>query len=185
MPPNVELYKTSHVTIDQTAPVTVVNGADTAWHNTPVTLNFASTDVGAGVDYIEFSLDGGSHWTQGNAATISSNGVTTVKYRAVDLAQPSGNVEATHSVDVKVDQIAPTTIDNYDGAWHSGDVTVTLSPTDTGGSGLASTMYKIDGGAWTSGTSVLVTAAGHTARRPSATTRPIMPATWRRLTPSR
>ena len=154
VPPNVEPYKTSHVTIDQTAPVTVVNGADSDWHPNPVSLSFAATDVGAGVDYTEYSLDGGTNWTHGNSVTISDNGITTVKYRSVDLAQPSGNVEATKSVDVKVDQIAPSTTDNAPTGWRSATVTVTLTPTDTGGSGLALTQYRVTNnlgavGSWT------------------------------------
>ena len=54
-----------------------------------------------------------------------------------------------------------------DGLWHSAAVTLTLTPTDNiGGSGMsggfAKTEYKLDAGAWTTGTSCSVlAAAGH------------------------
>ena len=142
---NTEVYKTSHVTLDVTPPVTVVNGADSAWHDTPVTLNFSSSDVGAGVDYIEYSLDGGTHWTQGNAVTVSHNGTTTVEYRAVDLAQPSGNVEIANSVDVKVDSGMPVTTISDVPMWNKAPVSFTLSAA-LGESGIQTIRYQLDGG---------------------------------------
>ncbi len=78
-----------------------------------MTLNFAATDVGAGVDYIESSTDGGATWTKGDTATISDNGEITVSFRAVDKV---GIASATQTTVVKVSTTRPTVT--------GGDVTV-------------------------------------------------------------
>ena len=108
----------------------------------PVSLSFAASDVGAGVDYTEYSIDGGTTWTMANNVVITAPGVTHVMYRSVDLAQPSGNVEAAKTVDVKIDTAAPVTTDDYDGMWHNSDVTITLTATG-GAGGVAYTEYQI------------------------------------------
>ena len=48
--------------LDTTPPVTTVSGGDANWHRKPVTLHFSATDNsgGSGVDYTEYSTDGGS-----------------------------------------------------------------------------------------------------------------------------
>jgi hypothetical protein len=58
------------------------------------------------------------------------------------------------------DSVAPTTTPSgADSAWHSAPVTVTFSASDNpGGSGVARTEYKLDAGAWTTGTSCTVPA---------------------------
>jgi hypothetical protein len=107
------VYKSRTVKMDITAPEVSVTGNDDAWHKVPVTLNFAATDVGAGVDYIESSTDGGATWTKGDTATISDNGEITVSFRAVDKV---GIVSATETTVVKVSTTRPTVT--------GGDVTV-------------------------------------------------------------
>jgi hypothetical protein len=77
-------YKSRTVQLDITAPTVTVSGADSNWHNAPVTLDFSASDVGAGVDYVEWSTDGGHTWTKGNSAIISENGQVDVAYHAVD-----------------------------------------------------------------------------------------------------
>jgi hypothetical protein len=160
---NNSFTESDHVTIDKTAPVTVVTGADALWHNAPVTLTFTATDNtgGSGVDYIQYSTNNGTTWTKGTSnpcsLVVSAEGVTTVMYRSADLA---GNVETAKSVDVKISTVGPTTTDNYDGKWHNSDVTIALTAT-AGASGVDYTEYKVGGGAWTHGATVVVPAAGN------------------------
>ncbi len=118
---------------------------DGCWHNGPVTVHFSANDCGGlGVAYTEYSLDNGSTWTQGTSVTISSAGTTTVLYHSVDIV---GNVETAKSVSVKIDLTAPTTTATASpSGWTKGSVTLTLAATDSGGSGLKATYYKIDGG---------------------------------------
>jgi len=60
------------------------------------------------------------------------------------------------------DTIPPTTtVSGADAAWHNRPVTLTFAATDnSGGSGVAKTEYKLDTGAWTTGTSLTVSAPG-------------------------
>ena len=101
-------YDQSHVVIDDTAPTTTATGWDGQWHATPVTVSFSATDHGkSGVGSIEYSLTPSiaaapRSWTEGNAVTVSQPGENKVWYRAIDLAQPQGNVEAARSVIVKI-----------------------------------------------------------------------------------
>ena len=96
---------------DSTPPSTTVSGADARWHNSPVMLNFAAGDNagGSGVAYTDYSVDGGS-WTQGTSVTIAAptthanDRTHTIRYYSADNA---GNVEATHSCQVKIDTLGP------------------------------------------------------------------------------
>ena len=164
---NLEADKSVQVKIDVTAPTTTVTGADDAWHKEPVALFFTAADaVGGsgmtgGLAKTEYKVDGGD-WTTGTAVNVAGNGMHTVLYRSTDAA---GNVEAQKTATVKIDTAAPTTTQTgADGAWHTGPVTVTFTPDDGTGSGmvggLARTEYSVDGGPWTTATSVVVSADG-------------------------
>ncbi len=97
--------QTFTVKIDGTAPVSMLAGADTAWHTTAVTLTLTATDAGSGVLQSAYSLDGTS-WVPALIFSVSAQGTSTVRYRSTDVA---GNLEAVRSVTVKVDSSAPTT----------------------------------------------------------------------------
>ena len=161
---------------DVKPPVTVVSGADGAWHDAPVTLSFAAADNagGSGVAYTQYSADAGKTWTKEVTATVaapadhSGDGVHTIAYRSVD---DSGNVEATQSCKVRIDTTAPATVDNAGAGWHRKAVTVTLTAADpkakanaaagiaAGCAGVAFTEYSRDGGAtWIQGGSFVVPA---------------------------
>lgn len=57
------------------------------------------------------------------------------------------------------DTTAPATTSSADTAWHRTSVTVTLDPSDAQ-SGVAYTRYRVDGGAWKTGTSFSVSGDG-------------------------
>gem|GEM_PF-3348352 len=112
------------------------------------------------------SADSGGSFTY--QATLSE-GEHALSAKARDAAGNTSDASATRNV--TVDLTTPTTTatrspaPNADG-WNKVPVTVTLTPVDTGGSGIASTEYSSDGGAtWTTGTSVLVSANGTTTLR--------------------
>jgi hypothetical protein len=102
------------VSTDVTPPTTTVQGADAAWHRRPVPLRLAASDNpgGTGVDYTEYSLDGGATWTRGTTVTVvapadhSNDGLRRVLYRSLDKA---GNVETTRSRTVRIDTRRPRT----------------------------------------------------------------------------
>ena len=158
----VEAAKSCTVDIDVAAPVTSVTGADGAWHNSAVTLVFAGNDgPGSGVAKTEYSLDNGTSWTTGTSVVIaagsggSNDGPHTVLYRSTDVA---GHTETAKSCVVKIDTSAPTASQTgADSAWHRTPVTVTFSGSDAV-SGFACSQYKVDGGDWTTGGSVVIAA---------------------------
>ncbi len=154
--------------VDSTAPVTVVSGADDAWHQSSVDLTFTAADDLSGVAYTEVSIDGGP-WAARTSLSLTvqkkrggvSSGVHTVAYRSCDFA---GNLEAVQSVQVKLDASPPITSSNADTASHVASFTLVLTPIDTL-SGAAATQYAVDGRRYKSGTSVEITGKGaHTVR---------------------
>ena len=97
-----------------------------------------------------------------------SDGSHTITFWSVDNA---GNVEATHTVTFTEDTVAPSTTlttspaaPDGSNSWFKEAVGVTLTATDTGGTGVASTSYTVDGGSTQtySGPFAISTAGTHT-----------------------
>ena len=135
---------------DTTAPVTTAGGVPSAgWTKTsPVTVTLASTDGGWGVLYTQARVDGAAY-RQSTQAVVQGTGTHTVDYCSIDKA---GNWESVKTATVRVDQSAPTTTAaglqaTSTTGWRAGVQTVTLTPSDGSGSGVATTTYQIDGGA--------------------------------------
>jgi peptidoglycan/xylan/chitin deacetylase (PgdA/CDA1 family) len=143
---------------DTGAPTTTISCNGAACANTPysgiVTVTLAPTDVGSGVASTHFTIDGTdptltSPTYTGPFSVNGSNSSTTVKFRSWDLA---GNVETiqTQVIQAPPDTAAPITTIACNAAAcgtapYVATVSVTLSATDTGGSGLAATYYTTDG----------------------------------------
>ena len=89
--------------------------------------------------------------------TGKADGIWYLHIRALDRG---GNWGATSTLQVRIDTKAPvTTQSGADSAWHTGPVTVKFKASDSL-SGVALTQYQLDGGAWTSGTALTVSAVG-------------------------
>ena len=98
---NTESSKSITVSMDWTPPVTM--GTATGPRDTNgifrdnVIIGLNATDNLSGVDYEQYSRDGGTTWTNLSGANnnfiLSGNGVSRVQYRSVDIA---GNVEQPH-----------------------------------------------------------------------------------------
>ena len=134
------------------------------YNNTgPVTVNLSATDNagGSGVASVTYALDGGSPVSVNGATTavnVSGDGTHTVSYFATDAA---GNSSTPQSQSVKIDTVLPVAAvasispaPNAAGYNRTSPVTVNLSATDAGGSGVANIKYSVDGG-----TQVIVNAA--------------------------
>ncbi len=84
--------QTFTVNAETTAPVTVISGADTAWHNLPVTLTIAATDSQSGVQKTMFGIGTTPPWTQlsGTSLTVpgpmggNPNGANVVSAYSID-----------------------------------------------------------------------------------------------------
>src|SRR5437588_827209 len=74
-----------------------------------------------------------------------------IKYFSTDKA---GNAESVQSATAHIDRSAPTSSDDVPASYVNHDVTVTLTATDTGGSGVDKTYYTTNGSAPTTASSV-------------------------------
>jgi peptidoglycan/xylan/chitin deacetylase (PgdA/CDA1 family) len=139
---------------DLSPPVTTIacNGGTCAasWSTDPVQVTLLPVDVGtSGVlatryttDGTDPSLNGGILYT--GPFTLTSR--ATIRFRSWDTAL---NAEAVVAQEVLVDTFAPVTTITCDGApcraWYRAPVQVSAAATDTGGAGLATTTYTVDG----------------------------------------
>jgi hypothetical protein len=147
---------------DTTKPVTTssFNPAPGAVYsaNQPVTLTPTDNVGGSGVKVTYYKIDSGS-WTSGTSFTVTGDGLHTFSYYSADNADNTETVNVSNQF--RIDTTAPvTTCNAVGGHAYVGAQTFTLSPTDVGGSGVASTSWQLDStsGTWNSGTSVAVAA---------------------------
>jgi hypothetical protein len=126
------------VKIDKTPPNTIAT-APTDWNNKDVTVSLGAADALSGVANTFYKVDGGAQQS-GTSAEISHEGTHSLQFWSVDNAD---NIEAAHTVTVKIDKTPPTINHAFDplangNGWMNGDVKVTFSCADAGGSGIAS-----------------------------------------------
>src|SRR5258706_8683868 len=160
----ISLVASQTVKVDKTPPAitfipTGIAGSN-GWYTSTLGLALSATDTTSGVSTHEYSLDGGTTWTAGNSLTLA-DGVSTVNLRSNDVA---GN-QGISSTTIKVDTIGPVVAVNRSGtngsnSWYVSSVGLATTTSDAT-SGVALTEYRIDGGAWTTGTSVAVGADGN------------------------
>jgi outer membrane protein assembly factor BamB len=142
---------TIQLSMDATAPATQAALSGTAgangWYSTAVQVTLTATDNASGLGYSYYAVDGGLQQTYAGPFTISTTGSHTLLYWSKDVAN---NVEAQHSVIIKVDVGSPATTASVNGTldngWYQGPAQVTLTAADSA-SGVANTFYTIDGGA--------------------------------------
>jgi hypothetical protein len=151
---NTESVKSATVKIDKADPTTSYSLSGTigtnGWYVSPVTLILTPSDAVSGIDYTEYSTDGGMSWSDYTAPlVISSDGAHTVSYRSVDMAI---NTETMQSVSFKIDKTKPVSsfiISNTfnENGWFNTSIVFTSSSKDAM-SGIKWTKYSIDGGGW-------------------------------------
>ncbi len=145
---------------DSTPPATTISCNASPCTSTPyggtVTVALSATDSGgSGVMATRYTTDGTDPTTSASAVTYTApfgvSQTTTVRFASSDGA---GNQEAPQTqqiaVDAPTDTTAPATAISCNSApcattSYSGTVTVGLSATDTGGSGVSRTRYTTDG----------------------------------------
>jgi hypothetical protein len=168
---NAEPVKTAgtQIRIDTQAPNTTDNTANFVnWTNQNVTVTLSPTDAGqvAATYYTTNGTDPTTASSQGTSISLTTAGTYTIKYFSVDAA---GNAEPvkTAATPIRIDKTAPTTTDNtasIGNAWKTTTQTVTLTPSDTGGSGVQTTYYTTNGSTPTTasaqGTSVVLSDPG-------------------------
>jgi len=93
-------------------------------------------------------LEVGSSVQVSFSAVSTAEGVYSWTVRTHDTQSISGVVQTSNPT-TTVDATAPVTAaSETDTAWHKGSVLITLTPSDVGGSEVASTHYQINDGAW-------------------------------------
>ncbi len=140
--------------IDTTPPATTATPAGTlgsgGWWRSAVAVTLSASDARSGVSNTQYRVDGGAWSTYSAPVTVSSDGTHTVEYRSTDVA---GNVETAGTLTLRLDTTPPALTTTPagtlgSGGWYRSAVAVTVTAGDTG-SGLDSTEYRLDGGAWT------------------------------------
>lgn len=133
------------------------------WNNTNVNVALSATDNagGSGVASVTYAVAGassGGATVPGSTASVgvTAEGVSTVTYRAADVA---GNSGADQTLVVRIDKTAPQVVGSATPAanaagWNNTNVNVALSATDSGGSGAASVTYTVVNGASSGGATV-------------------------------
>ena len=122
-------------------------------------VSASATDAVSGTGPLKVSVDG-SGWQNYSAPITLTDGLHNVQFQVTDIA---GNSTTTNTL-LKVDTTAPQIVGNVtgtagDNSWYVSGVTVQAANTDVT-SGIASEKYRVDGGAWQTGTSIPVSADG-------------------------
>ena len=141
--------------IDKTLPNGTITGNPTAWTNKNVTLVFSATDSGgSGVKRIR--LPNGT-WVNGSTASQSITENGTYTFRVEDNA---GNIRDVSTTVNRIDKSIPSgLVTQSPTAWTNGNVTLTFSATDTGGSGVR--RVRQSGGTWISGPTTTLTVSNN------------------------
>lgn len=112
----VQLQRVAQATVDPdvTAPASTAAASPApnaaGWNNTPVTVAFTALDeaLGSGVAGVQYTLSGADARSgvlaPGETLALSTDGVTTVSWSAVDRA---GNIEAPRTLSVSIDATPP------------------------------------------------------------------------------
>ncbi|MEM4292543.1 MAG: DNRLRE domain-containing protein [Thermoplasmata archaeon] len=115
------------------------------WYKSNVWVNLSAEDDISGIGEIAYRFGEGYDWQiYSEEIYLSTDGIITLEYRAVDAA---GNIEEVHSMTIKIDATPPTTQYNISGKmgsnnWYTSSVTLKLLPQDHT-SGLSVTWIKI------------------------------------------
>jgi|GEM_PF-2158561 len=164
---NTETVKSVLIRIDKEPPTTS-SDANTEWVNADQTVNFTIIDgSGAGGDSAFYCIDETNSCTPttlDSSATVTCAAGTVcqkyLRYKGVDYV---GNEDQIRSVLIKIDKQSPTTSSDANTQWQSSNQTITLTPSDGSGSGIADTYYCVDESntcsPGASGTTVIVSCA--------------------------
>ncbi len=148
------------IRVDNTPPTASLDDPG-AFRSGTITLSMTAGDGGSGVNATATHFEarkGAAAYATVPTSWTPTDGDWDVRAVVEDNA---GNVTTTGVRNVVVDNTAPVTSDDAPATWSNSPVAVTLTGADPQ-SGIASTEYRVDGGAWTPGTSLTVPAPAAT-----------------------
>lgn len=132
-------------------------GGANGWYISAVTVSAGGTDAISGIAGSSIFVDGGA---EQSSATLG-DGVHSVAVTATDNAGNTASKTFTISVDTTLPAISLSAAGTSgSGGWYVSNVEMTASATDTG-SGVALIQYRIDGGAWSTGSTATVADGTH------------------------
>jgi PGF-pre-PGF domain-containing protein len=150
--PNVEALHTKTLKVDTTAPSSDDN-APSGWRNSAATVTVTASDVTSGVSKIFYTTDGstpGNSSSQYSSALLfSSQGTTTLKYRAKDNAT---NMESPNTITINIDTTAPTSSVTTLSTYKTSPFSVSWTSSDAALSGVKNVTIQArtgSGGSWT------------------------------------
>lgn len=148
------------VSADTQAPVTTVSAKPFYKFASNERITFSASDGdGVGVDGVYCAIDGAAAKKVSEVVLGQwfSAGVHKIVYWSVDRA---GNAESKRELTFSIDGTAPTTTSDAV-ASYAGPATINLTAADAaGGSGVAATYYRVDGGSTQQGDKAIVQAFG-------------------------
>lgn len=149
------IYGAGWAGLDSRPPTTTITGVPGAWTSQTVSASLTATDDVSGVLRTYYRIGSSSAYTYTAPLSFSADQNTTLWYWSEDNAR---NVEVARSAPVRVDRTAPVTTSDAR-TFHADTAVIALSAAD-GGSGVASTAWRLDGGALHSGALAVTTALG-------------------------
>jgi hypothetical protein len=128
------------------------------WKNTDVTVSLSASDAMSGLapGWPAWRPGSSGAWIPTDSITFTDEGEHQFQVRAEDLA---GNGRTIQATPVRIDKTPPTLVTSAPGGWINASGTASATATDAT-SGVASTNYRVNGGAWQSGTSVSIATEG-------------------------
>src|SRR5271157_323271 len=171
---NTQALASVHITVqlDTASPTTTISytsawlsGNTTNWVLATTQFTLSPGDAGSGLYRTYYKMDTGSYYTLSNPYTFTIGNLTDGTHHLYCYSMDNlGNTQAVLHITVQLDTMAPATAMAqptyvytqtipYTKNYTTGSATFTLNPTDTAGSGVASTSYRITTngvvGSWT------------------------------------
>ncbi|MDO8586901.1 MAG: hypothetical protein Q7T82_07655 [Armatimonadota bacterium] len=152
---NEEAAVQQEVRIDKIAPtisISLDGSAQDGWYNSEVAVTLTAEDNagGSGLQTVEYDFNDDNWRTYNGPFAVNEDGIKVVRARCLDNAN---NQSAMPQQEVKIDKAPPTTTIALGGTlqndWYNSDVTVTITPVDQGGSGIARIEYDFNDNNWT------------------------------------
>lgn len=131
---------------DTTAPTTTASPGGGTYSSAQSVTLFCS-DAGSGCATTYYTTNGATPTTSSTqySSAITINSTTTLKFFSRDNSSNSESVKTEiYTINIPSDTIAPTTTASPSGGTYTSAQTVTLTCSDTGGSGCAATYYTFD-----------------------------------------
>jgi type II secretory pathway pseudopilin PulG len=137
-------------TVDSANPTASDNWTDNWTVTSPITVTITPSDgSGSGVSVTKYCVDSVDTCTPSTTGTSTpvtcASGSTCTQYVRYAAWDNVNNASSIYSKRVRQDKETPTASDNWTDNWTgTSPVTVTITPSDGSGSGIASTYYCVD-----------------------------------------